>query len=352
MSECLMYNGGKVCLFQLRNSNGMCVEITNFGARIVSIIVPDALGVEHDVVLGFDLLSDYLPENHESYFGALVGRYANRIANGRFTVNGKEIQLPCNDGPNCLHGGPDGWQYRVFDVKEVNNNRLTMTLESGDDDNGFPGNVRASVTYTLGDDNSLRIDYHADVDSVTPLNLTNHSYFNLNGNNLNGIGTMNHFLEIDADSYLPVNEYMIPTGEKASVDNTVMDFRKERQLGDIVYDYYPQTSPTQGLDHCWILNHRGDLSHRAAYLEASLTGIWMEVYTTEPGLHVYTGNFLDGVVGKNGIGYVKHYAVSLETQQYPDSPNRQWAESPGIATPDKPYESTTIFKFGNRLRIS
>lgn len=351
MSECLMYNGGKVCLFQLRNSNGMRVEITNFGARIVSIIVPDALGVEHDVVLGFDLLSDYFPENHESYFGALVGRYANRIANGRFTVNGKEIQLPCNDGPNCLHGGPDGWQYRVFDVKEMSHNRLVMTLESGDDDNGFPGNVKASVTYTLGNDGSLRIDYHADVDRATPLNLTNHSYFNLNGNHYDGLGSMNHFLQIDADSYLPVNENMIPVGEKAAVDNTVMDFRRERQLCDIEYDYYPQTAPTRGLDHCWILNHRGDIRRRAAYVEASLTGVCMEVFTTEPGLQVYTGNFLDGVVGKNGIKYGKHYAICLETQQYPDSPNRHWVESPGIATPDKPYDSTTIFKFGTRLRI-
>lgn len=336
------YKGKPVSVCTLSNSEGVTVEITNFGARIISLVVPDGDGRRCDVVQGFDRIEDYFPENHLSDFGAVIGRYANRLAGGRIVVDGVGYQLPQNNGPNCLHGGPDGWQYAVFDVAECDGRRLQLSLVSPDGDNGFPGRVELRVTYTLGDDNCLRIDYYAVADHPSVLNLTNHSYWNLNGDQ--GSSILNHSLWIDADRYLPVDETLIPLGRYDSVAGTPLDFRTAKPIGRDIDADFEQLRIGCGYDHCWVLNAPRDLSRPAAVLRSPTTNIGLEVYTDMPGMQVYTGNFLDGVVGKDGIGYGRRSAVCLETQQYPDSPNHSWPESSGRLVPEHPFESTTIFK--------
>ena len=338
----LLYNGKNVGLYELKNVHGMKVCITNFGARIVSMSVPMPSGVECDVVQGFDRLEDYFPENHSSDFGAVVGRYANRLAGGRITVEGVEYQLPQNNGPNCLHGGPMGWQYAVYDVIEADENCLRMCMVSPDGDNGFPGRVAMRVTYTLGDDNALHIDYNAETDRSTVLNVTNHSYWNLNGDF--GSSILNHILQIDADRYAPVDETLIPLGHFDAVADTPMEFRKPKSVGRDINADYEQLYIGSGYDHNWVLNQPRTLESPAAVLQSPVTGITLEVYTDTPGIQIYTGNFLDGVEGKYGVKYQRRSAICLETQQYPDSPNHNWPESTGRLTPDKPFNSTTIFK--------
>ena len=337
------YNGKDVGLFTLSNGNGIIVEITNFGARIVSLSVPDREGRCCDVVQGFDNLEDYFPENHSSDFGAVIGRYANRLAGGRITVDGVEYQLPQNNGPNCLHGGPLGWQYSVYDVVDASRQRLVLQMSSLDGDNGFPGTVLVNVTYTLNDDNCLRIDYHAVTDRATVINMTNHSYWNLNGDL--GSSILNHFLQIDADYFTPINAVSIPLGEHRLVAGTPMDFRMAKAVGRDIDADYEQLLLGSGYDHNWVLNKPRGLEHPAAVLRSPLTGLTLEVYTDAPGVQVYTGNFLDGVVGKGGTKYQRRSAICLETQQYPDSPNHNWPESTGRLTPDRPFHSTTIFRF-------
>ncbi len=339
------YKGKVVSAFTLRNSNGMEAVLTNFGGRLVSLRVPDHQGRLTDVVMGFDRLDDYFPERHLSDFGAVIGRYANRLAGGRITVDGVRYQLPQNNGPNCLHGGPEGWQYAVFDVLSITDNSLRLALTSPDGDNGFPGEVRAEVTYTLGDDQSLRIDYSAVSDRPTVINMTNHSYFNLGGTDRLLATVHNHHLQIDADSYLPVDEAMIPFGRFDPVADTPMDLRSMRRVGEGLNSDFPQIVQARGYDHCWVLNPQGDLSRCAAKVSCPDTGIAMELFTTEPGVQVYTGNFLDGVQGKRGMAYDRQTAICLETQQFPDSPNHDWPQSTGRLTPEKPYKSTTIFKY-------
>ena len=322
----------------------MTASITNFGGRIVSLWVPDKDGQQRDVVLGFDKLEDYLPENNRSDFGAVIGRYANRLNNGQITIDGRTYQLPQNDGANCLHGGPDGWQYRMFNVESVSYNRLVLSLVSEDGDSGFPGNVCVRVTYTLTDDNALNIEYEAVTDSPTVINMTNHSYFNLNGDASTDI--LNHLLSIDANRYTPIDESFIPTGELASVDDTPMDFRQAKTIGRNIAADFEQLRIGRGYDHNWVLNTQGDDSHPCARLESPMTGIAMEVFTTEPGMEVYTGNFLDGsVIGKNGIPYQQRSAICLETQKFPDSPNQHWPESNAFLRPGETYRSRTAFKF-------
>jgi aldose 1-epimerase len=332
-------------LHTLRNANGLRAEITNLGGRVVSLFVPDKDGQMRDVVLGFENVEDYLPENHRSDFGAAIGRYANRLKNGQITVDGRTYQLPQNDGPNCLHGGPDGWQYRMFNVESVSDNQLVLSLVSEDGDSGFPGNVCARVTYTLTDDNALDVEYEAVTDAPTVINMTNHSYFNLNGDASTDI--LNHLLMIDADRYTPINETFIPTGELASVTGTPMDFRQPKAIGRDITADFEQLKRGRGYDHNWVLNTKGDVSRPCARLESPVTGIALEVYTTEPGMQVYTGNFLDGTfVGKGGVVYQQRAAVCLETQKFPDSPNQNWPESNAFLRPGKVYRSRTKFKFG------
>lgn len=338
------YNDGSIHIFTLKNAHGLRATITNLGGRVVSLFVPDKNGILRDVVLGFENVEDYLPENHRSDFGAVIGRYANRLNNGQITIDGKTYQLPQNDGKNCLHGGPDGWQYRIFNVEEVSDHRLVLSLVSEDGDSGFPGNVCARVTYTLTDDNALEIDYEAVTDSDTVINLTNHSYFNLNGDASTDI--LNHLLTIDADRYTPIDKTFIPTGELASVEGTPMDFRHPKPIGRDINADFEQLRIGRGYDHNWVLNTKGDDSRPCARLESPLTGITMEVYTTEPGMQVYTGNFLDGTVtGKGGVVYQQRCAVCLETQKFPDSPNQHWLESNATLRQGEVYCSKTSFRF-------
>ncbi|MBQ6097537.1 MAG: galactose mutarotase [Bacteroidales bacterium] len=338
----LKYNGKAVGLFTLCNDAGIEVKITNFGARIISFVVPDRDGNRRDVVQGFDDLEDYFPENHLSDFGAVIGRYANRLAGGRITVDGVEYRLPQNNGPNCLHGGPDGWQYAVYDVVDASRCRLELSLLSPDGDNGFPGNVSVMVVYTLDNENCLRIDYRATTDRATVLNMTNHTYWNLNGDQ--GSSALNHLLRLDADRYLPVDETLIPTGSYEPVANTPMDFREMKPIGRDIEADYEQLHIGSGYDHCWVLSVPRDLLRPAACLSSPTSGIVLEVFTDAPGVQLYTGNFLDGVIGKGGVAYSRRSAVCLETQQYPDSPNHSWPESTGRLEPGKPFHSTTIFK--------
>lgn len=340
-----LYGEKKVALYTLTNKNGMEVCITNFGGRIVSIMVPDKDGNMQDVVLGFDKASDYFPENNASDFGASIGRYANRINQGQITIDGKTIQLPQNNFGHCLHGGPSGWQYQVYDVVESTENSLTLNILSPDGDNNFPGEVSANVIYSLDDDNSITIKYNATTTAKTVINMTNHSYFNLNGDPTKPI--TNHLLTINADNFTPVDDTYMTTGEIAKVEGTPMDFRTAKEVGAEIDNFdYVQLKNGNGYDHNWVLNTKGSIDEPAATVVSPLTGIKLEVYTTEPGIQVYSGNFLDGTVkGKKGIVYQQRTGICLESQKYPDSPNKQWEESNPWVNPGDEYTSFCKFKF-------
>jgi len=329
--------------YTLTNRNGMTVELTNLGGRIMRMMVPDKEGTLRDIVQGFDKAEEYLPESHQSDFGAIIGRYANRLAGGRIEIEGHVYQLPQNNGPNCLHGGPRGWQYTIFEVVSASSQHLELALTSPDGDNGFPGMVRATVRYTLNHENALRIDYHAESDRETVINMTNHSYFNLSGNPTTSV--LYHELWIDADQYTPTDATAIPLEKFLPVENTPMDFRKAKTIGRDIENNYEQLLIGNGYDHNYVLNSRGSMIQPCARLACAASGITMEVRTSAPGLQLYTGNFLDGVVGKQGQSYTRRSAVCLETQMYPDSPNRHWPESTGRLVPGKPFESSTEFRF-------
>ncbi|MBP5528150.1 MAG: galactose mutarotase [Bacteroidales bacterium] len=326
----------KLQVFTLQAGN-VRADITNLGARIMRLTVG---GI--DVVQGFDRPEDYLPENHLSDFGAVIGRYANRLAGGRIALDWDIIQLPQNNGSNCLHGGPRGWQYSIYDVVEATDNRLVLSMVSPDGDQGFPGNVQVTVTYTLSEKDALRFDYHAETDQLTVINMTNHSYFNLNGDLSSSIH--NHVLAIDADRYSAVNKEMIPMRKHQPVEGTPFDFRTAKPIGRDIDADDEQLHIGHGYDHNYVLN-QPSLDYPAALLTSPLTGIKLTIYTTAPGMQLYTGNFLNGVQGKGGVCYPMRSAVCLETQQYPDSPNHRWPESTGYLSPDKPFDSATIFQF-------
>lgn len=336
-------------LYTMRNSKGMEVCITNFGARIVSIMVPDRKGVMHDVVLGFDNIAQYADRvNFRSDFGAAIGRYANRINKGQITVDGKTIQLPQNNYGHCLHGGPTGWQYQVYDGRQLNDSTLQMTLLSPDGDNNFPGAVTATVTYTLTHDNAIDIRYEATTTKKTVINMTNHSYFNLNGDPSHD--GENQMLYINADRYTPADTTYMTTGEELSVAGTPMDFRHFTVLSkDINNQQFDMTRNAHGFDHNWCLNtwHKGKGNDKvvAAALYSPTTGIRLDVYTDEPGIQIYTGNFLKAsFAAKHGLRYPRHASVCLETQHFPDSPNKpQWA-SPWLE-PGQKYTSHCRYQF-------
>lgn len=329
-------------LYTLKNTNGMEVCITNFGARIVSIMVPDKNGDMKDVVLGFDNIDDYIQV--PSDFGATIGRYANRIGQGKITIDGKEIQLPQNNYGHCLHGGPTGWQYKVFKVNQANNQSIKLTVESPDGDNNFPGNVIASVTYTLTDDNAIDIKYDATTDQKTIINMTNHSYFNLNGDP--SASSMDNILYLASDSITPVDSTFMTNGEMMAVVGTPFDFNTPKAIEQDVTNFAnEQIKFGKGFDHNWVLKTQGNINQVAAKLTSPTTGITLEVYTDEPGIQLYTGNFLDGTVkGKNGISYPQRASVCLETQHYPDSPNKSHWPSVTLE-PGQTYTSHCIFKF-------
>ena len=341
--EKMIDNTKPVKLYTLKNKNGMEVCITNFGARIVSIMTPDKNGKMTDVVLGFDNIDDYI--NVPSDFGATIGRYANRIGDGKITIDGKEIQLPQNNGSHCLHGGPTGWQYQVFKTNQLDAQTIKLTVESPDGDNNFPGNVVASVTYTLTEDNAIDIKYDATTDQKTVINMTNHSYFNLSGNP--SVSGMDHTLYLAGDSITPIDSTFMTNGEMMAVAGTPFDFNTPKAISQDVTNFEnEQIKFGKGFDHNWVLNTKGDIRQVAAKLTSPATGITLEVYTDEPGIQLYTGNFLDGTVkGKNGIVYPQRASICLETQHYPDSPNKaHWPSV--ILEPGKTYTSHCIFKFG------
>ena len=333
--------GDSTALFVLNNNNGMEVCVTNFGARIVSVLVPDRDGIMRDVVLGFDNIKDY--QNVKSDFGASIGRYANRINQGRITIDGEIIQLPKNNYGHCLHGGPNGWQYKVYKPVEVTRNSISFSLFSPDGDENFPGNVNAKVSYTLTDDNAIRIEYSATADAKTVINMTNHSYFNLSGNPSNP--AIDHILYINASNFTPVDSTFMTTGEIASVEGTPMDFTTPKAIGQDIENPYQQLRNGKGYDHNWVLDTKGNVNELAAKLSCPSTGIAVEVYTNEPGIQIYTGNFLKGnVVGKNGVAYPCRASVCLETQHFPDSPNKpQWPSV--LLEPGQKYYSECIYKF-------
>lgn len=339
------FEGKTTGLYPLKNANGMEVCITNFGGRIVSIMAPDRDGKFHDVVLGFDSISDYLPQNHASDFGAAIGRYANRINQGKIVLDGDTIQLPKNNFGHCLHGGPKGWQYKVYDVTEANDSSVTLTILSPDGDNNFPGNLTATVKYTLTPDNALDIAYSATTDKKTVINMTNHSYFNLNGDPSKPI--TDNILYVYADNYTPVDSTYMTTGEIVAVAGTPMDFTTPKPVGqDIANFEFVQLKNGNGYDHNWVLNTAGDDTQVAARLVSPETGISLEVLTDEPGIQVYSGNFLDGTVtGKKGKVYNQRAGICLETQHYPDSPNKpEWPSV--VLEPGQTYNSHCVFKFG------
>ncbi|WP_295731413.1 aldose epimerase family protein [uncultured Muribaculum sp.] len=338
------YDGKRLALYTLRNFNGMEVDITNLGGRIASIMVPDRDGEFRDVVLGFDSIAAYFPENNKSDFGAAIGRYANRIAGGRFVLDGDTVVLPQNNFGHCLHGGPTGWQYKVYDVVAANDTTLQLSITSPDGDNGFPGTVKATVTYTLRSDNSLAIHYTAVTDKPTVINMTNHTYFNLSGDP--ACPVTDEELTINASRFTPVDSTFMTTGEILPVEGTPMDFTKAKAIGaEIGMVDYEQIANGNGYDHNWVLDTNGDLSVPAATLLSPASGIKLTVYTTEPGIQVYTGNFLDGTVtGKRSTVYNRRSAICLETQKYPDTPNKpQWPSAE--LRPGGNYGSTTVFKF-------
>ena len=335
-------DGKQTHLYTLTNKQGMEVCITNFGGRIVSVNLNDKNGTPRDVVLAFDNIADY--QNNASDFGASIGRYANRIAGAKFALDETTYELLANDGDNCLHGGPKGWQYKVFDGKQLSDTQVQLSLDSPDGDMNFPGNVKVKVTFTLTEDNAIDIQYSATTDKKTVINMTNHSYFNLSGDPTKD--NSDHVLYVNADNYTLVNAKLIPLGTIESVKGTPMDFTTPKPIGqDINKTDFEQIKLGNGFDHNWVLNTNGDISKLAAKATCPSTGISVSVYTNEPGIQVYAGNFLNGSVkGKHGIAYNKRTAVCLETQHYPDSPNQPSFPSV-VLEPGQTYNSECIFKF-------
>jgi aldose 1-epimerase len=338
-------DGSAVEEYTLTNANGMEVKVITYGGVVTSIRVPDASGNLDNVVLGFDNLADY--ETRSPYFGNITGRYANRIANATFTLDGEAYTLAANNGVNTLHGGVDGFDNKVWAAETVEGETevgVKLSYVSPDGEEGYPGNLSTTVTYTLTDADELRIDYSATTDAPTVVNLTNHSYFNLAGNGSGDI--YDHMLMINADSYTPVDETLIPTGELAPVEGTAFDLREPTRIGDGIRDGSLQMVLGRGYDHNYVLNRESDDGlELAATLSEPTTGRMMEVWTTEPGIQLYTGNFLDGtLVGSSGGMYRQGDALCLETQHFPDSPNQPDFPSTELR-PGETYETTTIYKF-------
>jgi aldose 1-epimerase len=337
-------DGKPTSLFTMKNENGMVVTLTNYGAKIVSIYVPDKNGDFADVMLGFNSLEKYLEWG--ASHGAVVGPFANRIANAQFTIGEETYQLPVNNGEACLHSGPDSWYRKVWDY-EQNGNSTVFTLESPDGEFGFPGNKKVKVTYMLTENNELKIDYEVTTDKATHINLTNHSYFNLKGEGNGDI--LNHVLVINADKSTPVvDESMIPTGEIVDIRGTDLDFTTPHAIGERIDNDNPQLVFGAGYDFNYVLNKESnELSFAASAFEPE-SGRYMEVFTTEPGVQLYSGNHLNGKeIGKGGKPYTARTGFCLETQHFPDSPNQPGFPST-LLNPGETYRSTTVFKFSVR----
>ncbi|TKC10100.1 galactose mutarotase [Pedobacter polaris] len=344
-SDSLQYdtviNDKQVKLYTLTNSNGVSVTITNFGGRVVSLLVPDKNDKLTDVVLGYDSISTYR-KTGEPFFGALIGRYGNRIGKGKFTLEGKEYQLQLNNGPNTLHGGTDGFYGKVWDAKQ-DGQKLELTYSSADGEAGYPGKLDVKVIYTLTNENALQIDYTATTDKTTIVNLTNHAYFNLSGEGNKTI--LDHELMIAADAITPVDSTLIPTGALMPVKGTSFDFNVAKAIGKDIELKEEQLKFGKGYDHNFALK-ANDGKTPVATLKSPVTGIKMEVYTTEPGLQFYSGNFLTGETkdGKKGKSYPHRSALCLETQHFPDAPNHANFSSTTLK-PGQTYTTSTTYKF-------
>jgi len=338
--------GRPVNLYTLTNSHGVEVKAMNYGGIILSIRVPDRKGQFADIVLGHETLEGYVP--NPPYIGAIVGRYANRIANGTFTLDGKAYTLPKNDGPNTLHGGTDKtFNKVVWDGEPLKGKTgVAFSYLSKDGDDGFPGNAKIKVTYTLTDGNELVIDYEATTDKTTVVNLSQHSYFNLAGEGTGDI--LSHEIMINADRFTPVDKNLIPTGELRPVKGTPLDFTTSTKVGARIDDNYDQLVLGHGYDHNWVINRKGDGLTLAARVYEPASGRVMEVSTTQPGVQFYTGNFLDGTVtGKQGHVYKRRFGLCLETQHFPDSPNHPDFPSTTLK-PGETFKSKTVFKFSTK----
>ena len=331
-------------LFTITNRSGLQARITNYGGRMVSLYTPDKTGQLNDIVLGYDDPGKYLCSN-EKYYGAIIGRYGNRIGKAQFPIGDKTYCLEKNNGENSLHGGRVGFHNVYWDIDQPDKQTLELTYLSEDMEEGFPGNLSVRVVYCLTDDNELKIEYFASTDQPTIANLTHHSFFNLTGDPRKSIA--NHLLQIPANFYTPVDEGLIPTGEIAPVDGTPFDFRNPTAIGERVENGHEQLKFGRGYDHNWVLDVRGQNNELriAALVTEPTSGRVMEVYTNEPGIQFYGGNFLNGTdVGKGGIPYQYRTAFCLETQHFPDSPNKKNFPST-LLNPGEEYYSTCIYRF-------
>jgi aldose 1-epimerase len=339
-------DGDTVELYTLTNANGVEARVTNYGGIIVSLMVPDRSGAMADVVLGYESLGDYVEDN-SPYFGAVIGRFGNRIAGAEFTLDGETYTLPANNGPNSLHGG-EGFHTKVWDVEPFageGERGLVFRYTSPAGEEGYPGNLETTVTYTLTDDDALIFDYHAVTDAATPVNLTQHSYFNLAGHG--GGSIEDHVVMIDAESFTPVDSTLIPTGEFRPVEGTPFDFREPKPIGQDIGADNEQLRFGLGYDHNFVLRREGPSAEPelAARVEEPESGRVMEILTTEPGLQFYSGNFLDGTLtGKDGVVYEYRTGFAMETQHFPDSPNQPEFPST-ILRPGEEYTSRTIYRF-------
>jgi aldose 1-epimerase len=336
----------KVGLFTLKNDSGMRVDITNHGGRIVSLLVPDKNGVFDDVVTGYHSLKEYLVTS-QPYFGSLIGRYGNRIANGKFSIGNKEYQLPINNGPNHLHGGPGGFHSVIWETDPLADNSLRLSYLSPDGEEGYPGNLKVTVTYSLTNANELIIEYKAITDTPTVINLTNHAFYNLAGEGNRPIH--DHLLMINADYYTPVNQNLIPTGIVDPVAGTPFDFTTLMPIGERIEEDHPQLVFGNGYDHNYVLNKNANTSDEpqlAATVIEPVSGRRMDVYTTEPGIQFYSGNFLNGSeTGKRGEAYHFRTSFCLETQHFPNSPNQPNFPST-LLLPGETYQQVTKMVFG------
>ena len=340
---------GNVELYRLRNANDLEIAITNFGAIVTSIMVPDRDGKFADIVLGFNDIESYVKTANAPYLGAVVGRYGNRIAKGEFSLDGKKYSLAKNNGPNHLHGGNAGFDKVLWNATPISSDKfcgVEMKYLAKDLEEGYPGNLAASITYKLTNDNALDVSYSAETDKATPINLTQHSYFNLKGEGTGSI--LDHELFLNADRYTPIDETSIPTGDLASVDGTPFDFRVAKTMGQDIEANHEQLQFGLGYDHNWVLSEEAGHLRLAATVYEPTSGRALDVHTEEPGVQFYCGNFLDGsLIGKSGRAYSHRSGFCLETQHFPDSPNQPKFPST-ILEPGEKYQTRTIFKFYTR----
>lgn len=338
-------NGKETDLFILKNENGAEMAVTNYGGAVLAIMVPDKNGNYANVVQGHDSI-DHVVNSHEPFLSTLIGRYGNRIAGGKFLLDGKEYSLAINNGPNALHGGPTGYHARIWDAEQVSAQCVKLHYLSADGEEGFPGNLDITVTYTWTNDNEFVIDYEATTDKKTIVNLTHHAFFSLSGLATPTATVDNNIVTIDADYYTPIDSVSIPTGEIAPVEGTPMDFRTPHTVGCRINDKFQQLEFGAGYDHCYVLNKReaGALTFAAKCVEP-VSGRYMDVYTTEPGVQVYTANWHNGFEGWHGATFPARSAICFEAQHFPDTPNKGHFPS-CVLNPGETYKQVTVYKFG------